>query len=124
MAITRVFRIRIETELREEFEEKFADISVREVQHAPGMVSVSILKPTKWSPDEYAMITDWIDEASLASFAGENRDYNGIDANLEHNIVTMWDYLYRYREPNINIKQYEATPCIEDARQCRTGMPQ
>ena len=51
-------------------------------------------------------------------------DYNGIDANLEHNIVTMWDYLYRYREPNINIKQYEATPCIEDARQCRTGMPQ
>ena len=51
-------------------------------------------------------------------------DYNGIDANLEHNIVTMWDYLYRYREPNINIKQYEATPCIEDVRQCRTGMPQ
>ena len=57
LAITKVFRVRIETELREEFEEKLADISVRKVQRAPGMVSVSILKPTRWSPDEYAMIT-------------------------------------------------------------------
>jgi len=48
-------------------------------------------------------------------------DYSSIDAFLEHNIVTMWDYLYRYREPNVSIKQYEATLCIEDSRQCRTN---
>ena len=65
MSITRVFRVQIDTELREEFEEKFADISVSTVQQAAGMISVSILKPTKWSPDEYAMITQWIDEESL-----------------------------------------------------------
>jgi glyoxylase-like metal-dependent hydrolase (beta-lactamase superfamily II) len=48
-------------------------------------------------------------------------DYNGIDSFLEHNIVTMWDFLYRYREPNARITQEEATLCIEDSRQCRVN---
>jgi len=48
-------------------------------------------------------------------------DYNGIDLFLEHNIVTMWDFLYRYREPNERITQEEATACIEDSRQCRVN---
>ena len=47
-------------------------------------------------------------------------DYRGIDDFIEHNIVTMWDYLYRYREPNISIKHHEATRCIEDSTDCRT----
>ena len=51
MAITRVFRVSIKAELREEFEEKFADVSVRKVQGVPGMISVSIHRPTKWSPE-------------------------------------------------------------------------
>ena len=51
-------------------------------------------------------------------------DYNLIDAFLEPNIVTMWDYLYRYREPNVAILPGEAIACMEDSRQCRTGMPQ
>ncbi|MYJ96943.1 MAG: hypothetical protein F4053_15610 [Proteobacteria bacterium] len=83
MAITRVFRVRIKAELREEFEEKFADISVREVQSASGMESVSIHRPTKWSPDEYAMITVWTDEESLASFAGENWNQPVIPDGME-----------------------------------------
>jgi len=48
-------------------------------------------------------------------------DYRGIENNLMPNIVTMYDYLYRYREPNVSIKQDEALRCIEDAVQCRTG---
>ena len=83
MAITRVFRLRIKAGLRDEFEEKFADISVREVQSASGMVSVSIHRPTKWSPDEYAMITVWTDEESLASFAGENWNQPVIPDGME-----------------------------------------
>ena len=51
-------------------------------------------------------------------------DYNLIDAFVEPNIVTMWGYLYRYREPNVAILPDEAVTCIEDSRQCRTGMPQ
>ncbi|MDE0002069.1 MAG: antibiotic biosynthesis monooxygenase [Rhodospirillaceae bacterium] len=83
MAITRVFRVRIKAGLREEFEEKFADISVREVQGAPGMESVSIHRPTKWSPDEYAMITVWTDEESLTLFAGENWNQPVIPNGME-----------------------------------------
>ena len=59
-----------------------------------------------------------------ASMREDFGDYAWIDEFLVHNIVTMWDYLYRYREPNISIKHHEATPCIEDSRQCRTSMPQ
>ncbi len=49
-------------------------------------------------------------------------DYRGMDNYLVPNIVTMYDYLYRYREPNVSIKQDEAVRCIEDSTQCRTGL--
>ncbi len=49
-------------------------------------------------------------------------DYNNMDAFLIPNIVTMYDFLYRYREPNVSIKQDEAVLCIEDSTQCRTGL--
>ncbi len=48
-------------------------------------------------------------------------DYNRIDAYLVPNIVTMWDYLYRYREPNSRLTDIEAMECIEDSRNCRTS---
>ena len=48
-------------------------------------------------------------------------DYNRMDAVLIPNIVTMYDYLYRYREPNSRITDIEALECIEDSRQCRTS---
>ena len=83
MAITRVFRVRIMAELRKEFEEKFADISAQKVQGAPGLQSVAIHRPTEWSPDESAMITVWTDEASLASFAGENWNQPVIPDGME-----------------------------------------
>lgn len=57
-------------------------------------------------------------EASMLEAFG---DYNRIDAYLVANIVTMWDYLYRYRESNSRITDIEAMACIEDSRQCRTS---
>ena len=56
-----------------------------------------------------------------ASMREEFGDYNRIDAYLVPNIVTMWDYLYRYREPNSRITDIEAMECIEDSRNCRTS---
>jgi len=47
--------------------------------------------------------------------------YRGMDRFLMPQIVSMWDYLYRYREPNISIKQFDALPCIEDSTKCRTS---
>jgi len=32
---------------------------------------VTSLKPAKWAPNEYAMISEWQNEAALISFVGE-----------------------------------------------------
>jgi glyoxylase-like metal-dependent hydrolase (beta-lactamase superfamily II) len=53
----------------------------------------------------------------------EFSDYGGYDRWLDQNVVTMWDYLYRYREPNQRITEDEAVLCREDVTQCRTADP-
>jgi len=53
----------------------------------------------------------------------EFSDYGGYDHWLDQNVVTMWDYLYRYREPNQRITEDEAVLCREDVTQCRTADP-
>lgn len=47
--------------------------------------------------------------------------YKNMDRFLMPEIVTMYDYLFRYREPNISIKQFDALVCVEDSTQCRTS---
>lgn len=54
----------------------------------------------------------------------EFSDYAGYDRWLDQNVVTMWDYLYRYREPNQRITEDEAVLCREDVTQCRTADPE
>lgn len=51
----------------------------------------------------------------------EFRDLGGLDNALDTNIVTMYDFLYRYREPNVRISESEAVACIEDSSDCRTS---
>ena len=51
----------------------------------------------------------------------EFSDLGGLDRYLDVNIVTMYDYLYRYREPNDRITEIEAVECIEDPSDCRTS---
>ncbi|MGI9235912.1 MAG: MBL fold metallo-hydrolase [Woeseiaceae bacterium] len=48
-------------------------------------------------------------------------DYRNVDRFLDANIVTMWEYLYRYREPNQRITPEEAVLCREDLGNCRTS---
>jgi len=48
-------------------------------------------------------------------------DYRNLDRFLDANIVTMWEYLYRYREPNQRITPDEAVLCREDLDKCRTS---
>ena len=54
----------------------------------------------------------------------EFSDYAGYDRWLDQNVVTMWDYLYRYREPSERITADEAVLCIQDVTKCRTADPQ
>lgn len=58
-----------------------------------------------------------VDESIRAEFS----DYTMMDQYLESNIVSMYDYLFRYREPNISIKPADAIECIEDSTLCRTS---
>jgi len=94
MAITRVFRARIVPGLRQEFEEKFSSISIHVVNDAAGYISASIFKPTRWAPDEYAMISQWEDEAALKAFAGEKWNRAVIPAGMEKFIVECWVHHY------------------------------
>ncbi len=47
-------------------------------------------------------------------------DYQAKDSFFDANIVTMYHYLYRYREPNARITPEEAVEC-RDTRNCRTS---
>ena len=67
-----MFRADVHPDLCQEFEEKFSTVSAHVTESADGNTSVTILRPTKWAPNEYAMISTWDDEESLRKFAGEN----------------------------------------------------
>ena len=94
MAITRIFRVRIVPELRSEFEDKFSTVSVHTVDEAVGFLAVSILMPTQWAPDEYAMISEWQDEAALIAFAGENWNRAVIPPGMEKFVAECWVHHY------------------------------
>jgi heme-degrading monooxygenase HmoA len=70
--ITRLFRARVPQSLTAEFEKKFLSVSVPYVEAAAGLVSVSVARPTRWIPDEYAMISIWRSEDDVAAFAGDD----------------------------------------------------
>jgi heme-degrading monooxygenase HmoA len=81
--IIRIFRITIHPELREEFERDFSTISVSAVEDQRGFISYEIGRPTRWNPDEYAMISRWKDETSLEAFVGRNWNVAVIPPGME-----------------------------------------
>ncbi len=76
--------------MRREFEDKFSTVSVAVASEAKGFEEVSIFKPTEWSPDEYAMISHWADEAALKAFAGENWNKPLIPDQMAKYIAECW----------------------------------
>jgi len=70
--IIRIFQVSIRPEYRDEFERDFNTISIDTVQNYKGLISCHVGGPTKWNPDDYAMVTCWEDEDSLIAFAGDN----------------------------------------------------
>ena len=52
MTITRVFRVTIDSDLRADFEVKFGALSLQLLQDAPGCRSQTVLRPTRWDPDD------------------------------------------------------------------------
>lgn len=92
--ITRIFRVVIHPEFREEFEAKFAEISVKAVEDCAGNISVSIGKPVDDSPDEYVMISEWENQSALKDFAGASWDKAVIPSGMEKYLVECWVHHY------------------------------
>ena len=55
-----------------------------------GFISVTIGKPTLWTPDEYLMISYWENVADLESFAGENWNQAVIPSGMEQYVLQCW----------------------------------
>lgn len=90
----RIFRVDVPAALHAEFEAKFLSISVPHVQAAPGMVSVSVGRPTRWAANEFVMISVWQDEAALRAFAGEHWNQAVIPAGMEKFVSACWVHHY------------------------------
>lgn len=94
MTITRIFRVRIDPELRTDFEQKFASVSVAAVTGRKGARDVAIFRPSRWASDEYAMISTWDDEAALAAFAGADWNTAVIPPGMEKYVRECWVHHY------------------------------
>lgn len=90
MSITRIFRVRIDSKYRQEFEDSFSSDALYKIHEAAGYISASILKPSKWSPHEYAMISQWKDEESLKAFFGDRWNEAVITPRAEEFIEACW----------------------------------
>ena len=88
--IFRIFRVEINSELREAFESKFTTVSVDSVKNQKGFMSVSIGKPTKWSPNEYVMVSKWDSEQSLEAFIGKSWNQAHIPEGMEKFVKQCW----------------------------------
>jgi len=90
MSITRIFRIRIDSNFRQEFEAKFSSDALYKIYEATGFISASFYKPSKWSPDEYAMISQCDHEPSLRVFFGDPWNQAVIAPGAERFVVACW----------------------------------
>ncbi len=94
MTIVRIFRVRVDPKLKEEFERKFETVSVNAVTKRAGFLSETIHKPTKWTPDEYAMISRWESEEALRAFAGTNWNHAVIPKEMAKYVIECWVHHY------------------------------
>jgi len=91
--ITRIFRVLVEPDLQNAFEEKFQIISVPFVKRHQGLISVSIGKPLQNS-NEYMMISVWENHEVLKQFAGENWEQSVIPEGMEQFVSECWVHHY------------------------------
>jgi heme-degrading monooxygenase HmoA len=92
--ITRIYRVQIDPELRKEFEAKFQQVCHEVVDGSPGLISVSIGKPTRWAPDEYVMVSSWHNVESVQQFAGEDWEKPMIPEDMRRFTKACWLHQY------------------------------
>jgi heme-degrading monooxygenase HmoA len=75
-------------------ESSMISVALHKTHEAAGYISTSIHKPTKWAPNEYAMISHWESEASLKAFFGDEWNQALIARATEKYVVACWVHLY------------------------------
>ena len=95
--------------MREEFEERFASISINAVNNAKGSIAVTMGMPTKWSPNEYSMTSHWKDTNSLKAFAGNDWSQPHIPEGMAKFVDKMWVYHF---ESNWKFAKFSYSPIV------------
>jgi len=96
--IVRVFRAKVHRHLHAEFEAKFRTVSVDVVEGQEGIVSLTIGRPAQWAPDEFVMVSTWLDERAIVGMAGEDWSQAHIPAGMEQYIAECWVHHYEVIE--------------------------
>lgn len=86
--------MRVPSALHAEFEQKFLSVSIPIVKAEPGLVSVTVGRPTRWAPDEYVMVSVWRSVADIVVFAGENWNRAVIPPGMEKYVSECWVHHY------------------------------
>lgn len=88
--ITRIYRVRIKPDLRNQFEPLFQTVARASVAECTGCTQVTVGGPTSAAPDEYAMISVWDGEESLREFIGSDWTVPHIPSGMEKFVDTCW----------------------------------
>ncbi len=97
--ITRIYRVRINPDLRAEFEPLFQTVAKASIANQVGCVGVTVGGPTPQAPDEYAMITVWRDAATLTAFIGADWSKAHIPDGMERFVVECWVHHFTHLDP-------------------------
>ena len=88
--IIRIFKVRIKSKLRSEFENDFNTVSLPHVKNQDGLASYTIGYPVPDSPDDYLLITNWESEELLRKFAGADYNQAVIPDGMRKYVVKCW----------------------------------
>ena len=94
MTITRIYRVKIKPELRDEFEPLFKTVALSSVQNAPGCKEAQLGGPVASSPHEYAVTSVWENEESLIQFVGSDWTQPHIPDGMERFVEECWVHHY------------------------------
>lgn len=87
--ITRVFRVKVNKEFIDDFENDYENISIPLVKSQKGFVSVETGKPINDNA-EYLMISHWDNLESLKSFVGSSYQEALIPHGMEKYVQQCW----------------------------------
>lgn len=90
--IVRIFKVRIHSKLKEDFENDFDQISLPLVKAQKGLVSLSFGKVIDQDNDEYVLITTWESQEALIAFCGEAWEQAVIPHGMEKYMKECWVY--------------------------------